>query len=60
MISRTSIHSYRGSPPGPGSEETYAAISSARSGDSTSIMYQPAIRSLVSGCGPSVVTGAAS
>ena len=27
---------------------------------STSIMYQPATRSLVSGCGPSVVTGAAS
>ncbi len=49
-----------GSPPGPGSEETYAAISSARSWDSTSIMYQPAIRSLVSGSGPSVVTGAAS
>ena len=34
-----------------GSEDTYAASSSARSRDSTSIMYQPAIRSLVSGCG---------
>ena len=60
MISRTSIHSYIGVPPGPGWEETYAAISTARSCDSTSIMNQPAIRSLVSGCGPSVVTGAAS
>ena len=60
MTSRTSIHSYSGSPPGPGSEETYAATSSARSWDSTSIMNQPATRSLVSGCGPSVVTGAAS
>src|SRR6185312_3750250 len=60
MISRTSIHSYSGSPPGPGPPETNAATSSARSCDSTSIMYQPATRSLVSGCGPSVVTGAAS
>ena len=60
MISRTSIHSYIGSPPGPGPPETNAATSSARSCDSTSIMYQPATRSLVSGCGPSVVTGAAS
>jgi hypothetical protein len=33
--------------------------STARSCDSTSIIHQPAIRSLVSGCGPSVVTGAA-
>jgi hypothetical protein len=31
MTSRTSIHSYIGSPPWPGSEETYAAISTARS-----------------------------
>jgi hypothetical protein len=31
MTSRTSIHSYMGSPPGPGSEETYAASSTARS-----------------------------
>src|SRR5918997_4137160 len=60
MTSRTSIHSYSGSPPGPGSEETYAASSTARSRDSTSIIHQPATRSLVSGCGPSVVTGAAS
>ena len=60
MISRTSIHSYIGSRPGRAAEETYAATSSARSCDSTSIMNQPAIRSLVSGCGPSVVTGAAS
>ena len=41
-------------------EETYAASSTARSWDSTSIMYQPAARSLVSGSGPSVTTGAAS
>ena len=31
MTSRTSIHSYSGVPPGPGSEETYAASSTARS-----------------------------
>ncbi len=60
MTSRTSIHSYSGPPPGPGSEEMYAASSIARSRDSTSTMYQPATRSLVSGSGPSVVTGAAS
>src|SRR4029079_5100729 len=60
MTSRPSRQSYSGSPPGPGSEDTYAASSSARSRDSTSIMYQPAIRALASGCGPSVVTGAAS
>jgi hypothetical protein len=40
MTSRTSIHSYRGWPPGPGSEETYAASSTARSWDSTSIIHQ--------------------
>ncbi|GAA4397747.1 hypothetical protein GCM10023147_33370 [Tsukamurella soli] len=33
---------------------------SARSYESTSIVNHPAIRSLVSGCGASVVTGAAS
>ncbi len=31
ITSRTSSHSYRGPPPGPGSDETHAAISSARS-----------------------------
>ena len=60
MTSRTSIHSYSGSPPGSGSEEMWAATSTARSYYSASIMYQPATRSLVSGSGPSVVTGAAS
>src|ERR687893_1895268 len=35
MTSRTSIHSYIGSPPGPGSEEREAAGSTARSYDST-------------------------
>ena len=60
MTSRTSIHSWSGPPPGPGSDDTKAATSSARSKLSTSIMYQPATRSLVSGWGASVTTGAAS
>ena len=60
MTGRTSSHSWIGLPSLPGAEDTSAATSKARSCESTSIMYQPAISSLVSGKGPSVTTGAAS
>jgi hypothetical protein len=60
MTSRTSIHSYSGSPPGPGSEETYAA-SLERALAGLDVDHVPARDQVAGlGSGPSVVTGAAS
>lgn len=54
---RTSSHSWIGSPPAPGAADSSPASSTARSGLSTSITIQPAMRSLVSANGPSVTGG---
>jgi hypothetical protein len=60
MTSRTSIHSYIGLAAGPGSEETYAA-SLERALVGLDVDHEPARDQVAGlGCGPSVVTGAAS
>src|SRR5262249_52149746 len=55
---RTSMAWRIGAPFAPGAAEILAAISSARSADSTSTIRYPASSSLASGNGPSVITGA--
>ncbi len=49
--------SWIGFPPAPGAADSSPASSTARSYPSTSMIIQPAMRSLVSGNGPSVTGG---
>ena len=56
MTRRTWMGCCSGTPPGPGTADTSAAISRARSSVSTSITWKPAAHSLNSWNGPSVTT----
>ena len=57
---RTWIGCCVATPPGPGTAESFAAISIARASDSTSTIWYPATHSLNSWKGPSVTRGAVS
>src|SRR5262249_38393402 len=58
LTARSSMGWRTGAPFAPGAAEILAAISRARSADSTSTIRYPASSSLDSGNGPSVITGA--
>jgi hypothetical protein len=58
MIRRTWIGCSIERPPGPGTADSFAAISIARASESTSTTWKPATHSLNSWNGPSVTTGA--